>query len=34
LVVEFCRSDGQIMKIHTTQDSISTLMQSFFGGEI
>ncbi len=31
LVVEFCRSDGQIMKIHTTQDSIPTLMQSFLG---
>jgi len=33
LVVEFCRSDGQVMKIHTTQDSISTLMQTFLGGE-
>jgi hypothetical protein len=31
LVVEFCRSDGQIMKIHTTQDSIPTLMRSFLG---
>jgi hypothetical protein len=31
LVVEFCRSDGHIMKIHTTQDSISTLMHTFFG---
>lgn len=31
LVVEFCRSDGQIMKIHTTQDSIPTLMHTFFG---
>lgn len=34
LVVEFCRSDGQIMKIHTTQDSIPTLLQTFLGGEI
>lgn len=33
LVVEFCRSDGQVMKIHTTQDSIRTLMQTFLGGE-
>lgn len=32
LVVEFCRSDGKIMKIHTTQDSISVLMETFFGG--
>jgi hypothetical protein len=31
LVVEFCRSDGRIMKIHTTQDSIPTLMNTFFG---
>lgn len=31
LVVEFCRSDGRIMKIHTTQDSIPTLMHTFFG---
>ena len=31
LVVEFCRSDGQIMKIHTTQDSIPTLMHTFLG---
>jgi hypothetical protein len=30
LVVEFCRSDGRIMKIHTTQDSIPTLMNTFF----
>ena len=33
LVVEFCRHDGQIMKIHTTQDSIPTLLQTFLGGE-
>lgn len=31
LVVEFCRNDGQIMKIHTTQDSIPTLMHTFLG---
>lgn len=30
LVVEFCRADGRIMKIHTTQDSIPTLMQAFY----
>jgi hypothetical protein len=29
LIVEFCRRDGQIMKIHTTQDSIPLLMQQF-----
>lgn len=33
LIVEFCREDGKIMKIHTTQDSIPTLMKTFFGGE-
>ena len=32
LIVEFCRSDGQIMKIHTTQDSIPTLIKTFLGG--
>lgn len=34
LVVEFCRSDGQVMKIHTTQDSIPALLQTFLGGEV
>lgn len=33
MIVEFCRSDGKVMKIHTTQDSISTLMKAFFEGE-
>lgn len=33
LVVEFCRSDGKIMKIHTTQDSIPTLIHTFFEGQ-
>lgn len=32
LVVEFCRADGRIMKIHTTTDSFSELMKAFFGG--
>lgn len=31
VVVEFCRHDGQCMKIHTTQDSIPTLMRQFLG---
>lgn len=31
LIVEFCRQDGKSMKIHTTQDSIPTLMRQFFG---
>ena len=31
LIVEFCRSDGQIMKIHSTQDSIPLLMRQFLG---
>lgn len=30
MIVEFQRSDGRIMKIHTTQDSIMTLMKTFF----
>lgn len=32
IVVEFCREDGRRMSIHTTQDSISILMQDFFKG--
>lgn len=32
LVVEFCRADGQVMKIHTTTDSFAQLMQAFFIG--
>lgn len=32
LVVEFCRADGQIMKIHTTTDSFAELMKAFFTG--
>ena len=31
LVVEFCRADGRIMKIHTTTDSFADLMKAFFG---
>ena len=30
LIVEFCRADGRIMKIHTTTDSFAELMKSFF----
>ena len=33
LIVEFCRADGQIMKIHTTTDSFAELMQAFFSGK-
>lgn len=32
LVVEFCRADGRIMKIHTTTDSFAELMKAFFSG--
>jgi hypothetical protein len=32
LVVEFCRADGRIMKIHSTTDSFSELMKAFFSG--
>ena len=32
LVVEFCRADGQLMKIHTTTDSFAELMKAFFAG--
>jgi len=34
LVVEFCRADGRVMKIHTTQDSIPTLMKAFYSEDI
>jgi hypothetical protein len=30
MVVEFCRPDGQIMKIHTTTDQVQTLLNFFF----
>lgn len=33
LIVEFCRADGRIMKIHTTTDSFAELMKAFFSGE-
>ena len=32
VVVEFCRSDGCIMKIHTTTKSTHELITSFLGG--
>ncbi len=32
VVVEFCRSDGCLMKIHTTTKSIHELITSFLGG--
>ena len=32
-VVEFCRSDGQIMKIHTTTHNLNTIIHSFFEGQ-
>jgi len=33
LVVEFCRSDGQIMRIHATHECLTTIMPLFFNGE-
>jgi hypothetical protein len=30
MVVEFCRADGQLMKIHTTTDSFKALLSLFF----
>lgn len=33
-VVEFCRSDGQIMKIHTTTHNLNTIIHSFFEGPV
>jgi hypothetical protein len=33
LVVEFCRADGHIMKIHTTTDSFADLIKAFLKGE-
>lgn len=33
LIVEFCRADGRIMKIHTTTDSFAELMNAFFAGK-
>ena len=30
LIVEFCRADGRMMKIHTTTDSFAELMRAFF----
>jgi len=32
LIVEFCRADNQIMKIHTTTASFADLMKAFFEG--
>ena len=32
LVVEFCRGDGKVMKIHTTTDSFAELMKAFYSG--
>jgi hypothetical protein len=33
LVVEFCRSDGQVMRIHATHDCLATIMPLFFNGD-
>jgi hypothetical protein len=33
LVVEFCRTDGQIMRIHATHDCLATIMPLFFKGD-
>ena len=32
VIVEFCRGDGKIMKIHTTTHSFKDLIQGFFTG--
>jgi hypothetical protein len=34
LVVEFCRSDGQVMRIHATHECLATIMPLFFNGDI
>ena len=34
LVVEFCRSDGQVMRIHATHECLATIMPLFFNGEV
>jgi hypothetical protein len=33
LVVEFCRADGQLMRIHATHECLATLMPLFFNGD-
>jgi hypothetical protein len=33
LVVEFCRADGQVMRIHATHECLATLMPLFFNGD-
>lgn len=33
LVVECCRADGQILKIHTTNECIDTVMKGFYAGQ-
>lgn len=33
VIVEFCRPDGHLMKIHTTTDNFKALMQAFFAGD-
>ena len=30
IVVEFCRADGQVMKLHTTQASFKSLLNDFY----
>jgi len=32
-LVEFCRSDGRVMKIHATHQNLGDLMASFFGDD-
>ena len=34
LVVEFCRADGCVMKIHTTTKSIQELINNFLGAQL
>jgi hypothetical protein len=33
LVVEFCRSDGQVMRIHATHECLATILPLFFNGD-
>ncbi|GEM_PF-4857876 len=34
LIVEFCRADGQVMRLHATHDCLATIMPLFFNGDI
>lgn len=34
LVVEFCRNDGQVMRIHATHECLATIVPLFFTGDV